>query len=430
LGYDREYDDLLRTAEEAVGLIEPGDDIVAGMTAGEPESLMRALGGHSFSDNRLYVMLPTHELPVDVDREKLQIVSLYLGPIDRKGFAEGRIDLLPNHFSQLPGLLSRITRERVVMATVSPMDDEGYFSFGVNCDYTAPVVEDAKTVLLEVNENMPRTFGKNRIHISEAKEKKLALVENNADIPELPTPEPSEADKKIADTVAGTIQNGDVLQVGFGSIPGAVLNRLTDHEDLGMFSEALHENVVDLYEAGAITNANNPFNEGKSTATFMMGTRKLYDFVHENPDIYMCPVNETNDPGVLARIDNIVSINATVEVDFLGQCASEQIAGKYYSSTGGQSDFSRGARLAKHGKGFVCLHSSARDDTVSTIVPTLGPGTAVSTHKNNTDIVVTEYGVAELRGKTIRERTHALIDIAHPNFRDELKSEAKEMGYW
>jgi acyl-CoA hydrolase len=327
-------------------------------------------------------------------------------------------------------LLSRITRERVVMATVSPMDDEGYFSFGVNCDYTAPVVEDAKTVLLEVNENMPRTFGKNRIHISEAKEKKLALVENNADIPELPTPEPSEADKKIADTVAGTIQNGDVLQVGFGSIPGAVLNRLTDHEDLGMFSEALHENVVDLYEAGAITNANNPFNEGKSTATFMMGTRKLYDFVHENPDIYMCPVNETNDPGVLARIDNIVSINATVEVDFLGQCASEQIAGKYYSSTGGQSDFSRGARLAKHGKGFVCLHSSARDDTVSTIVPTLGPGTAVSTHKNNTDIVVTEYGVAELRGKTIRERTHALIDIAHPNFRDELKSEAKEMGYW
>ena len=159
-------------------------------------------------------------------------------------------------------------------------------------------------------------------------------------------------------------------------------------------------------------------------------SRRLYNFVHENSDIYMWPVSETNDPGVLAQIDNIVSINASVTVDFLGQCASEQIAGKYYSSTGGQSDFSRGARLAKHGKGFVCLRSSARDETVSTIVPTLDPGTAVSTHKNNTDIVVTEYGVAELRGKTIRERTHALIGIAHPNFRDVLKHKAKEIGYW
>ncbi len=197
-----------------------------------------------------------------------------------------------------------------------------------------------------------------------------------------------------------------------------------------MFTEAFPENAVDLYEAGVITNANNPYNEGKSTTTFIMGSRRLYDFVHENSDIYMWPVSETNDPGVLAQIDNIVSINASVTVDFLGQCASEQIAGKYYSSTGGQSDFSRGARLAKHGKGFVCLHSSARDETVSTIVPTLDPGTAVSTHKNNTDIVVTEYGVAELRGKTIRERTHALIGIAHPNFRDELKHKAKELGYW
>jgi acyl-CoA hydrolase len=159
-------------------------------------------------------------------------------------------------------------------------------------------------------------------------------------------------------------------------------------------------------------------------------SRRLYNFVHENSDIYMWPVSETNDPGVLAQIDNIVSINASVTVDFLGQCASEQIAGKYYSSAAGQSDFSRGARLAKHGKGFVCLRSSARDETVSTTVPTLDPGTAVSTHKNNTDIVVTEYGVAKLRGKTIRERTHALIGIAHPNFRDELKHKAKELGYW
>jgi acyl-CoA hydrolase len=265
------------------------------------------------------------------------------------------------------------------MATVSPMDDEGYFSLGVSCDYTAPLMKHAKTILLEVNENMPRTFGKNRIHISEAKEKKVALVENNTAIPVLPTPEPSEADEKIAETVARMIKDGDVVQVGFGSIPGAILNHLQIHKDLGMFTEAFPENAMGLYEAGVITNANNPFNEGKTTATFIMGTRELYDFVHENPDICMWPVDETNNPGILAQIDNIVSVNATVEVDFLGQCASEQIAGKYYSSTGGQSDFSRGARLAKHGKGFICLHSSARDETISTIVSTLDPGTAVST---------------------------------------------------
>lgn len=431
MDYNREYRKLLRTAEEAVGLIEQGEDIITGMAAGEPPALLNALAEHpGLLGNRLYINLPTHRPPVEVDKERLEITSTYLSAADRDYFAEERIDLIPNHFSQLPRLLLEITSNRVIMAVVSPMDSEGYFSLGTNCDYTAPLVEHAKTILLEVNENMPRTFGKNRIHISKAKEKEMALVENHEPIPELLAPAPKEPDEKIAHIVAAMINDGDTLQLGVGSIPGLVIDSLKDHEDLGIFTEALPEGIIDLYEAGAISNRNKPFYEGKSTTTFAFGSRRLYDFIHENPDIYMLPVDEANNVCAIGQIDNVISVNASVEVDFLGQCASEMVAGRYYSSTGGQSDFSRGVRLSKHGRGIVIVRSTAKNGTISRIVPTLRPGTAVSTHKNDVDTVVTEYGAATLKGKTIRQRTHALIGIAHPRFRDELKFKAKEMGYW
>jgi acyl-CoA hydrolase len=447
--YHQRYNELLRTPEEAVGLIKPGDGIVAGIAAGSPAALMRALRGYSgFSNNRLYVMLPTHELPTDVDRQDLEIISCFLGPRDRPLFNQGRIDLLPNNFSHLPRLIPRIERDLVVMTTVSPMDDRGYFSCGTNCDITMPIGRRAKTLLLEVNENMPRTFGENQFHINEVKDKTVALVESDAPIPELPAPDFSEVEDRVGQIVAGLIEDGDNLQVGFGALPGAlmthlgtgeaarlpaeagaVLRHLEDHEDLGIFSEAIPEGIIDLYEKGVISNRSRRLYQGKSVGAFALGTRRLYDFIHENPHIYMMPIDYTNSVNVIGQIDNFVSVNATVEVDFLGQCSSEMIGGRYYSSTGGQSDFSRGAWIARHGKGIVVANSTAKNETISKIVPTLPPGAAVSTHKNDTDMVVTEYGVAKLQGRTIRQRTRAIINIAHPKFREELEHEAKKMGY-
>jgi acyl-CoA hydrolase len=452
--YDQQYNQLLRTPEEALELIRPGDGIYVGTAAGSPEALMRALRGYSgFSNNRLYVYLPVHELPTDVDRADLEIISGYLSPLDRPLFQEGQIDLLPNHFSHMPRLISGLEKDHLVtMATVSPMDDQGYFSCGTNCDCTMPIGRRSNTLLLEVNENMPRTFGEHQFHINEVKDKKVALVENNVPIPELPTPEFSEAESRIGQIVAGLIENGDNLQVGFGALPGAVMKQLGageasepptvagaeagavlgylgEHTDLGIFSEALPEGIVDLYEKGVITNRSRRFYQGKSVVAFAMGTRRLYDFIHENPHIYMMPIDYTNNVNVVSEIENFVSVNATVEVDFLGQASSEMVGGRYYSSTGGQSELSRGAWISKHGKGILVTNSTAKNGTISKIVPTLPPGSAVSTHKNDTDMIVTEHGVAKMQGRTIRQRTRALISIAHPEFREELEHEAKKMGY-
>lgn len=419
------YQEKRRTPEEAVRLIDPGDDIIVPLSAGEPPALLDALPTHTgLLGNRLYQMLSLRPA-IRIEPERVRLVSLFLGAGDRPGFHEGRLDLLPNHFSDLPALLHQLTANRVIMATVSPMDSEGWFSLGTNSDYTTTLLGGAKTILLEVNEHMPRTFGTNRIHISQA----AALIENNVPLPELPEPTITDKDTQISKTIAGLIENGDTLQIGFGAIPNAVMECLKDHRDLGIFTEMLPGKVVDLYESGVITNARKTVHPGTITTTFALGDKRLYQFMHENDHLLMLPVNESNDPRIIAQVDNIVSINATVEVDFLGQCNSETVAGKYYSSTGGQSDFAKGVRLAKNGRGIICLHSTAKQDTISKIVPALPPGAVVTTSKNDVDRIVTEYGIAELKGKTIRERTRALIDIAHPKFREELEFQAKKMGY-
>ncbi|MCX7570298.1 4-hydroxybutyrate CoA-transferase [Tumebacillus sp. DT12] len=422
------YREKLTAADAAVRLIEPGDDIIVPLSAGEPPALIDALPGHDgLRGNRLFQMLSLRPA-IEVPPERLRLVSLFLGAGDRPGFHAGLLDLLPNHFSDLPRLLTEFTNNRVIMATVSPMDDEGYFSLGTNCDYTAGLVPSAKRVLLEVNEQMPRTFGQHRIHISQVD----ALIENNVPLPELGDPMITENDIKIGRFIADIIRDGDTLQIGFGAIPNAVMDFLGQHKNLGVYTEMLPDKVVDLFEAGVITNQNKPAHlyPGQMTTTFALGSRRLYDFMHENKNLLMLPVDQTNDVRNIAAIDQIVSINATVEVDFLGQCNSETVGGRYYSSSGGQSDFAKGVRMAKEGRGIICLHSTAKQGTVSKIVPTLPAGAAVTTSKNDVDMIVTEWGVAQLKGKPIRERTRALIGIAHPAFRDELEFAAKKMGYF
>ena len=427
MSYRSAYTEKKLTPEEAVSLIKPGEDLIVPLSAGEPPALLEALPSHEgLRGNRLFQMLSLRPA-LEIAPERLRIVSMFLGAGDRPGFQSGIVDLLPNHFSDLPQLLRQVTESdrRVVMATVSPMDEQGYFSLGTNCDYTADLASESRAVLLEVNEYMPRTFGKNQIHISQV----TALIENNVPLPALPEPAVSENDVQIGRLIADLIGDGDTLQIGFGAIPNAVMDFLQDHRDLTIFTEMLPDKVVDLYRAGVISGRHNALAPGKMTTTFALGSSKLYEFMHENRDLAMMPVDETNDLRIIAAHDSIVSINATVEVDFLGQCNSETIGGRYYSSTGGQSDFAKGVRMAKNGRGIICLHSTAKRGAISKIVPVLPPGATVTTSKNDVDMIVTEFGCAQLKGKTIRERTLALIGIAHPAFRDELLFEARKMGY-
>lgn len=420
-----QYREKLCSAEEAIAHIKPETDILTPLLTGEPRLLKKQLESYEgLRGNRLFQMLSTQDV-LDVSHEKLKIISMFLGAAEREAFKKGKIDLLPNHFSDIPKILQQIAKDLVVMATVSPMDENGYFSLGTNCDHTAALIPFAKTILLEVNEYMPRTFGENQIHISQVS----ALVENHQPLIEASTARLSEKDKQIGEYVAELINDGDTLQIGFGSIPNAIMDNLQKHRQLTIHTEMIPEKVIDLFNSGAITNENNPLRKGKMTATFAYGSRRLYDFLHENRDVYMLPVNKTNHAYELAAFKNLVTVNATVEVDFLGQGNSEMIGGTYWSSTGGQADFQLASHLVEGGRGVLCLHSTTKDAAISKIVPTLNPGTPITTSKNDIDYVVTEYGIAQLRGKTIRERTSELIRIAHPSFRDELMFEAKRMGY-
>jgi acyl-CoA hydrolase len=424
--FNAEYNQKMMSAEEAVCFIKPGDAIIVPISPGEPPALLNALPSHTgLSGNRLFRMLPTFPI-VDIEEERIKQVSLFLGGQDRSGYHDGKIDLLPNHFSDISSLLLQATTSRVIMATVSPMDAKGYFSLGTSVSFIGSLLAEARTIIIEVNQHMPRTFGaQNMIHISQV----TALTENHVKLPSMMNPVLSEKDFQIGQTIADIIENGDNIQIGFGAMPNAVIEFLKDHRDLGVYTEMLPDKIVDLYEAGAISNQNKPpLYKGKTTATFILGTQRLYDFVHNNQEIFMLPAHLSNDIRNISQIDNLVSVNATVEVDFMGQCNSEVINGKYYSSTGGQGDFSKAVRLAKNGRGIICLYSTAKNDTISKIVPALPQGTTVSTSKNDVDIIVTEYGKAQLKGKTIQERTEALIKIAHPKFREELTFEAIKKG--
>lgn len=367
-------------------------------------------------------MLPSSG-PLDIPRHKLRQVSIFLSGADRKHYREGFIDFLPNHFSDIPSLLLKRSAHPVIMATVSPMDEDGNFSLGTSPSYVASLIEHAETIILEVNENMPRTFGeKNAIHISQ----ESALVENTVDLPELPTPTLSEKDLEIGKIIGDIVKDGDTLQIGFGSMPNAVMECIMDKKELGVYSEMLSDKIVDLYEKAVVTNKHNPVSPGQTVSTFAIGSKRLYDFMHNNKDVLMLPCDVTNRLVNISKVDNLVSINSSVEVDFYGQCNSESVGGKLYSSTGGQADFTKGVRMTKDGRGVICLYSTTKKDTISTIVSELAQGSIVSTSKNDVDTVVTEYGRAELIGKTFSERAEALRAIAHPDFRKELRERALE----
>ncbi|MDW0118255.1 acetyl-CoA hydrolase/transferase C-terminal domain-containing protein [Sporosarcina thermotolerans] len=413
--------------EDFIRLINKDADIIIPLSNGEPHRLLDILEEH----HRQLENVTVHQLLALRERDyingkmkgHLSHTSYFLSAATRKAFWEGHVELIPNVFQEMYYLLRKTTKNPMVIAVASPMDEHGYFSLGTNADYTADFIGEVPFVL-EVNKHMPRAFGKHQIHISQI----AGFVENDEPLTEEKSPVITDKDRKIAEYIAADIQDGDTLQIGIGAIPNAVMKMLKDRKHLGIHTEMLTDGIVDLVEAGAVDGMRKMTHKGKIVASFAFGSQKLYDFINNNPSVEFLPVRLVNSAYEIAKEDHMVSINATTEVDLYGQCASETVAGRYYSSSGGQADFARGVRLSKYGKGYVCMHSTVKNDTISRIKLHLGEGSIVTTSKNYVDNIVTEYGIARLHGKSISERAKALIGIAHPKFRDELTREAKEFG--
>ncbi len=416
-------------AEAVLDLLSPGTNVVVPLANGEPVSVLNAID--SAADRlvgiRVHQMHALHDHPYlhHTDRGRLDHVSYFLSDTTREPFRRGTVDLVPTHFSEMPLLLRQLEGPLVVTASVSPPDHHGYFTLGTNADYAASLIGRVP-FFVEVNARMPRTNGRNQIHVSQV----AGWCEADYPLVEVPVPDPTEVERHIGELVAERIENRSTIQAGIGAVPTAVLEFLGGHTDLGIHTEVMSDPMIDLIESGVVTGVHKVRVASKAVATFALGTRRLYDFLDEHLAVELLPVDWVNDPRVIAQQPRMVSINATTEVDFLGQCASETVAGRYWSGSGGQADFARGAMYSEGGQGFVVLPSTARGGTVSRIVGRLTPGSAVTTMKNTVDKVVTEHGVAELRGRSIRERTHALIAIAAPEFRDDLVRDAIALGYW
>ena len=414
--------------EAVLDLVGPETDVIVPLANGEPRRLIDTLDAHAgeLSSVRVHQMHALHDHPYlhGAYGDHLRHVSYFLSPITRAPFAEGTCDLVPAHFSEMPLMLRRHTRRPLVLAAASPPDRHGYVSLGTNADYTARFI-GTLPFFIEVNPKMPRTFGENTLHLDQV----AGFCEADYPLVEVPPPPASEHDRTIAAFVAERIPDGATIQAGIGAIPNAILGLLHDRRDLGLHAELFSDGVMDLFESGALTGTRKVNRPGKLVATFALGTQRLYDFLNDNAAVELLPVDWVNDPRVIGRERCFVSINATIEVDLLGQCNSEMIAGRYYSGSGGQTDFARGAMFSEDGMGFVVLHSTAGDDAVSRIVSHLCPGAPVTTMKNTVDHVVTEYGIAELRGRSIAQRAEALIAIAHPKFRDSLRADARSLGF-
>ena len=403
-------------------------DLIVPLANGEPVKVLDAIeqAADQLGTVRIHQMHALRDRPSIRGelKPRLAHVSYFLSPVTRPAFHRRQIELVPNHFSEVPRILRSATRCSMVLAAASPMDRHGYFSLGTNADYVSPFIGTVP-FFLEVNAQMPRTFGRNQIHVSQV----VGYTEVDYPLVELPPAQPKAVDLKIAELVAERVPNGATIQAGIGGIPNALLANLRDHRDLGIHTELLSDGMIDLIESGVVTGTHKEVARAKVVTTFSLGTKLLYDFLHENPAVEFHAVDFVNDPRVIAREDCFVSINATTEVDLIGQCASETIAGRYWSSSGGQADFARGAMYSPRGQAFIVLQSTANEGTVSRIRGRLTPGSVVTTLKNTVDNVVTEYGVAELRGRSISQRAEALIAIAHPAFRDGLRKEAREVGY-
>lgn len=420
------YREKLCSADQAVRNIKNGSKIVFGHACGESETLTEALikNKNLYKNLEIIHMVPmgSCEYMKPENKEFFRHNSLFAGKGTRDAINSEYGDYTPCFFFEVPRLFEKDAKLKpdVAFIQVSEPDEHGYCSYGISCDYTKSAAENSNLIIAHVNKKMPRTFGNCFIHVRDID----FIVEDERDILELSIPVVGEVEKKIGEYCASLIKDGDTLQLGIGAIPDAILGFLKDKKDLGIHSEMISDGVVDLVNLGVINNKRKNLNKGKSIVSFLMGSKKLYSYINNNPEIELHPVDYVNNPFIIAQNDNLISINSAIQVDLMGQVNSESIGYKQFSGTGGQVDFVRGASMSKGGKSIIALPSTASAGKISKIVFNLDEGCTVTTSRNDVDYIVTEYGIAHLKGKTLRERAKSLIDIAHPKFREELKEKA------
>ena len=420
------YQSKLTTAEEAIKLIHNGDKVVAGFGCGEPLYVERTLASHykEYKDVEIVNMLTLVESPWSTDEFKghIKLNTLFASKSTRAAVNSGNSEFTTSHFYEIPDIIKNYICPRVSVVMVSPPDEHGYVSFGTTVDYTKGTTDYCEIVIAQVNKYMPRTFGNSIKHVRDF----TCFVEYDEPLPEVVGGEISDVEMEIGKYCASLINDGDCLQLGIGGIPNAVCLQLKDKKDLGLHSELVGDGVVPLLESGVINNKRKVVNNGRTVLGAAFGSKILCDYINNNPSVEMHPIDYVNNPIEIAKNDNMVSINSCLQVDLLGQVVSDTIGLSQFSAVGGQVDFVRGATMSKGGRSIIAMPSTARKGTVSRIVPIITEGSAVTTPRNDVNYVVTEYGIAQLKGKTLKERTKELIRISHRKFRPALVLEYKK----
>lgn len=431
MNYQQMYRSKVVDIDEALEQVKSNYEVVTSLAASEPGTLLSNL--HRIKD-RVHdvsvvnaLMMGKYEFFMNPEMKgHFLLNSWFYSGAPRKAHSLGTVSYIPMQLHRFSERRMFHRRPNIFMGSVSPMDKHGYFSLSLSTVMEKDFIEYADIVIMEVNPGLPRTFGDTQVHISEID----YIVETDREIFIMPPLVMSEKDRLIGDYVADLIEDGSTIQIGFGSIPGAVAHSLSHKKDLGVHSEMFNDCLLDLYEAGAITNHNKNIFKDKFVADVAVGSRRLYDFLDNNMAVEFQPASVVNDPAIISRNTKMVSINSALQIDLTGQCCAESIGPKLFSGTGGHKEFICGAQESPGGKSILAFHSTTRNDTISHIVPMLDMGTAVTTSRVDVDYVVTEYGVASLRGRSVRERVQELVNIAHPNFRDFLLSEAKRNMIW
>ena len=439
MSWMEEYKKKLVTADDAVKVVKSGDWVEHAFGVAGANELDAALARRvdELWDVKIRCDIgawPHYTNEADPTGEHFYWNSWHCGGLDRKYYNQGVLSYVPMKFHECPVMTRKdAVPPNVFMATVSPMDKHGYFSFGAGCPSAWAAIEKAQYVLLEVNTNMPRVLGGNQesIHISQID---YVVESSNMPLPTIPDVPPNETEQKIAEHIIERLYDGNCIQLGIGGIPNAMgaMIAASDLKDLGVHTEMYVDAYVKMTKAGKVTGARKNIDKYKQVFSFAMGTKELYDFIDDNPGVISYSVDYTNSPVVVAGIDDFISINACIEVDLFGQVCSESVGPRHISGTGGQLDFVEGAYKSKNGQSFICMTSTfdGKNGLVSRIKPILTPGAIVTSPRTATHMVVTEFGIANMKGKSTWERAEALIDIAHPKFRDELIKEAGEMKIW
>ncbi|MCU0608528.1 MAG: GNAT family N-acetyltransferase [Chitinispirillaceae bacterium] len=428
--WQESYKSKIMAAQSAMRVIRPGDRIFIGTGCGQPQLLVQELvsDNNDIVDAEIYHLLTSGDAPYIREEyaKKFRTYSFFLAANVREAIASGRGDYVPIFLSEIPTLFKtgKLPLD-VALIQTSPPDRNGNLSLGISVDIVRSAVENSLTVIAEVNEKMPRTFGDSFIPMDMVD----AVVLSDKDLLEHPLQQPDSVTEAIARNIASLIEDGSSLEVGIGTIPQAVLHYLNDKSDIGIHTEMFNDAIIPLVEKGVINGSRKTINRGKIVASFCLGTRKLYDYIHENPMFEFRPSEYVNDPFVISQHAKMVAVNVAIEIDMTGQVCSDSIGFNFYSGVGGQVDFNRGAARAREGKAIIALPSTTKDGKISRIVPKLTEGAGVVLSRADVHYVVTEYGIADLFGKNIRERVQALAEIAHPDYRNEILKEAKNRRY-